>query len=72
MEQSLIIGKLGNQPFQICDPDVSRRHATLYFDKATGAISLEDSNSTNGTYILTANSLPVFFRDAALRFALKQ
>jgi len=51
MEQTLIIGKLGNQPFTIDDPDVSRRHATLYYDTETGALSLCDNNSTNGTYL---------------------
>lgn len=48
--RQVVIGKQGNQPFPINDPNVSRIHATLYIDEMTGTLTLVDS-STNGTFI---------------------
>lgn len=50
MGRQIIIGKEGNQPFQIPDPKVSRRHAILNVDD-NGTLHLIDNSSTNGTYI---------------------
>lgn len=47
----IIIGKEGNQPFQIGDPKVSRQHAILNIDEVSKQMQLIDNNSTNGTYI---------------------
>lgn len=49
--KQIIIGKEGNQPFQIGDPKVSRRHAILNIDEVSKQMQLIDNNSTNGTYI---------------------
>ncbi len=53
--QSIIIGRQGQQPTDIDDLSVSKRHlsATLMSD---GRWSIEDLGSTNGTYV---NGLPV-------------
>lgn len=48
----IIIGKQGNQPFKLTESSISRQHALFYLDEATGKMSLRDSNSTNGTWIL--------------------
>lgn len=53
MIKQIVIGKQGNQPFPIADPNVSRRHATLYYDDATGVMNIVDS-STNGTFVSNA------------------
>lgn len=50
MVRQVVIGKQGTQPFPINDPNVSRVHATLYIDDATGVLTLVDT-STNGTFI---------------------
>lgn len=47
----IIIGKEGNQPFAIGDPNVSRQHAKLVADENTASLILTDLNSTNGTFI---------------------
>lgn len=47
----IIIGKEGNQPFQIGDPKVSRQHAILNIDEVSKQMQLIDNNSTNGTYV---------------------
>jgi hypothetical protein len=47
----ILIGREGNQPFVIGDPDVSRRHAVLTINEATGQMQLKDNNSENGTFI---------------------
>lgn len=49
--KQIIIGKEGNQPFVINDPNVSRKHAYLNIDESTGHMQLVDNNSTNGTFI---------------------
>lgn len=51
MVTQVVIGKQGTQPFPINDPNVSRKHATLYIDNDTGVLTLVDDSSTNGTYI---------------------
>ncbi|MCM1369433.1 MAG: FHA domain-containing protein [Candidatus Amulumruptor caecigallinarius] len=50
MKQQIIIGKNGNQPFTIADPNVSRLHAYLFVDES-GKMEIVDNKSTNGTYI---------------------
>lgn len=50
MARQIIVGKQGQQPFQILDPKVSRRHAILNIQD-NGQIFLIDNDSTNGTYI---------------------
>lgn len=54
--KQIIIGKEGSQPFAIQDPKVSRRHACLVIDDATGKMELIDNSSTNGTYIFNGNT----------------
>lgn len=48
----IIIGKQGNQPFKLTESSISRQHALFHLDETTGKMSLRDSNSTNGTWIL--------------------
>lgn len=48
----ILIGKRGNQPFPLTESSISREHAVLHVDSATGKMILEDKNSTNGTWIL--------------------
>ena len=55
MAQEYIIGREGNQKFNIDDEKfgaVSRRHARLKVDEETGTWTLRDEGSTNGTFIL--------------------
>lgn len=47
----ILIGKHGNQPFQLTESSISRQHAILHTDNNTGQIILRDNNSTNGTWI---------------------
>lgn len=47
----ILVGKLGNQPFAITDPSVSRRHAIVTFNETNGEIIIRDQNSVNGTYV---------------------
>ena len=51
----ILIGKLGNQPFQLTEPSISREHAFFHLDEKTGKMTLKDNNSTNGTWIMTTN-----------------
>lgn len=51
MVKQIIIGKQGNQPFPINDPNVSRKHAVLYIDDDTKQLNLVDNSSTNGTFV---------------------
>jgi len=53
--QSIIIGKQGNQLIKITDPTVSRRHCMLTC-VGNGDFILEDIGSSNGTFV---NGLPV-------------
>lgn len=46
----ILIGKHGNQPFQLTDSTISRQHAILHVEP-TGQLILRDNNSTNGTWI---------------------
>lgn len=50
MPIQIIIGRNGNQPFQLNDPKVSGRHAVLTMHEG-GQLQLMDTNSTNGTFI---------------------
>lgn len=50
MNQQIIIGTNGNQPFAIPDQKVSRRHAILSV-QPDGRCFLIDNGSTNGTFI---------------------
>lgn len=54
MVREIIIGKEGNQPFQITDARVSRKHAKITIDE-NGDMVLEDLQSTNGTFVLLKN-----------------
>lgn len=47
-----LIGKKGNQPFPLTEASISRQHAILRVDKATGKMTLRDNNSTNGTWLI--------------------
>lgn len=53
----ILIGKQGNQPFQLTESSISRQHAILHVDKPTGKMILKDINSTNGTWILTKDGV---------------
>lgn len=48
----ILIGKQGNQPFQLTESSISRRHAIFHLDEATKRMTLRDNNSTNGTWLL--------------------
>jgi pSer/pThr/pTyr-binding forkhead associated (FHA) protein len=50
----LTLGRAGsgeNVDLPLADPTISSRHAVLHVDFATGAAMLEDTGSTNGTYV---------------------
>lgn len=47
----ILIGKHGNQPFQLTDSTISRQHAVLRVEP-NGQLILRDNDSTNGTWIL--------------------
>lgn len=49
---NILIGKQGQQPFKLTESSISREHAILHIDEATGRMTLIDKNSTNGTWIL--------------------
>lgn len=48
--RTIILGKEGNQPFPITADGVSRHHARITIDDE-GNWMLEDTDSTNGTYV---------------------
>ena len=52
MTQTFIVGRNGNQPFQIAAGGVSREHAEISIDEA-GHWHVRDLDSTNGTYVRT-------------------
>lgn len=52
--KQLVIGKEGNQPFQITDQYVSRRHAIFIYDERTGKMRITNQ-SQNGTYVRMGN-----------------
>lgn len=54
MEKQIILGTEGTQPFKIDSSGVSRRHARIVAD-GSGTMTLEDLNSTNGTYVRDDN-----------------
>ena len=59
----IIIGKQGNQPFQLTESSISRQHAVLHVDEVTGKMYLSDNNSTNGTYILCNNKFTRIYKN---------
>jgi pSer/pThr/pTyr-binding forkhead associated (FHA) protein len=49
-----VVGRLGTGEgidISLQDPTISSRHAALAVDAVTGSISLEDTGSTNGTFV---------------------
>jgi pSer/pThr/pTyr-binding forkhead associated (FHA) protein len=48
-----VLGRLGTGEVDISlqDPTISSRHAALVVDGSSGAITLEDTGSTNGTFV---------------------
>lgn len=50
MEKQILLGTEGSQPFKIGNSGVSRRHARIVIND-NGCWTLEDLNSTNGTFI---------------------
>lgn len=48
----ILIGKQGNQPFKLTDSTISRNHALFHLDPATRRMTIKDTNSTNGTWLL--------------------
>lgn len=54
--KQIIIGREGNQPFEINDEYVSRRHAKFVYDDITGTMTLTDcSRPDAGTYVRMGN-----------------
>lgn len=51
----ILIGKLGNQPFALTESSISRKHAIFRLDEKTGKMTLQDCNSSNGTYVLASD-----------------
>ena len=50
----VILGRARDVDFQLDDPNVSRRHAALYWSE--GRVMVEDLDSTNGTMV---NGYPI-------------
>jgi pSer/pThr/pTyr-binding forkhead associated (FHA) protein len=50
----VIVGRAKDADFRIDDPNVSRRHAAIYWEN--GRVMVEDLDSTNGTLV---NGYPV-------------
>ena len=57
MTKTVILGRKGNQPFEIVQQGVSGEHAKLTVEKEDGhdVWVLEDLNSSNGTYVRDEN-----------------
>jgi len=68
--KQIIIGKEGNQPFVINDPNVSRRHAYLNIDEATGQMQLVDNKSTNGTFVYNGSGFVRLFANQSYNVSL--
>lgn len=68
--KQIIIGKEGNQPFVINDPNVSRRHAYLNIDEATGQMQLVDNKSTNGTFVYNGSGFVRLFANQSYDVSL--
>jgi pSer/pThr/pTyr-binding forkhead associated (FHA) protein len=50
----LSVGRLGSADgidISLQDPTISSRHAALVIDAGSGAVSVEDTGSTNGTFV---------------------
>jgi pSer/pThr/pTyr-binding forkhead associated (FHA) protein len=48
------VGRLGGADgidISLQDPTISSRHATMVVEAASGAITVEDTGSTNGTFV---------------------
>ena len=52
--KQFILGTEGNQPFEIKQTGVSHQHARVTIDD-NGVWTLEDLNSTNGTFVRDEN-----------------
>lgn len=66
MKKEYIIGREGNQNFEIDDTKynaVSRKHARLTVDEAAGEWLLCDNNSANGTFIIDSKGALVQITD---------
>ena len=50
----VVLGRARDADFQLDDPNVSRRHAVLYWSE--GGVMVEDLDSTNGTMV---NGYPI-------------
>jgi pSer/pThr/pTyr-binding forkhead associated (FHA) protein len=50
----IVIGRAKDTDFQLDDPNVSRRHAAIYWEN--GRVMVEDLDSTNGTLV---NGYPI-------------
>lgn len=48
---ALTVGRLPDCDLVLDDPSVSKKHAVLTWDDATGRCTLEDLGSTNGTFL---------------------
>lgn len=68
--KQIIIGKEGNQPFAISDPNVSRKHAYLNIDEITGQMQLVDNNSTNGTFVYNGKGFVRLFANQPYNVSL--
>lgn len=51
----ILIGREGNQPFPLTEASISRKHALFHMDERSGAMTLRDNGSANGTYIKIGN-----------------
>jgi adenylate cyclase len=47
----MVIGRMANCDIVIDDASASRRHAELFYDSMTGMVTINDLNSSNGTFI---------------------
>lgn len=54
--QTFTVGRLDTSDISVHDPSVSKVHAWLRWDAATGACWLRDAGSTNGTFV---NAMPL-------------
>ncbi len=47
----MVIGRMVNCDIVINDTSASRRHAEIFYDLMTGMVTINDLNSSNGTYV---------------------
>lgn len=50
-QEEVTLGRGARNPVRLRDDEVSRTHAAISFDPATGRFSLSDRNSSNGTFV---------------------